>query len=189
MINDEIAAKAMSYLGQTEIQPNLGFNDPDYQAKIIATGWLKGEPWCAAAAIIDWTEAYEIYPDSPLGAKAKRLYSLGSQVMGNNFHADPIWPTSTTVPVVGSIVIYGDGDSTTSGHTGVVVGVDDDGITYHTVEGNTIPDGNPGDQREGYIVAQHTHKVGTPHSITGLNLIRFIHPMDPSAGDGSTTTP
>ena len=85
------------------------------------------------------------------------------------------------------MVIYGDGDSATVGHIGVVIGVDDDEITYHTIEGNTIPKGNPGDQREGYIVATHTHQVGLPHCVTGLNLIRFIHPMDPDEDNGSAT--
>jgi len=177
MIGESIATIAQSYDGQQEITPNQGFTDPAYAAKIISTGWQKGEPWCAAAAIVDWTEAYTPYPD--LAAKARRLYSLNSQQMGRNFHADPVWPTSTTVPTVGSIAIYGDGDSTVTGHTGIVIEVMPDGVTYRTEEGNTIPTGNPGNMREGYIVAQHTHVVGQPHSVTGLNLIRFIHPIEP----------
>ena len=40
MITDEIVAKAQSYVGQTEIQPTLGFNDPDYETKIKQpAGW------------------------------------------------------------------------------------------------------------------------------------------------------
>jgi hypothetical protein len=177
MIGSKIADIAVSFDGQEEIQPNKGFKDPAYAARIVATGWQVGEPWCAAAAISDWTEAYQ--PFLALATKAKRLYSLNSQQMARNFHADPVWLTSTNVPVVGAMAIYGDGDSTITGHTGIVIEVMSDGVTYRTEEGNTIPDGNPGDQREGYIVAQHTHKVGLPHSVTGLNLIRFIHPMEP----------
>jgi hypothetical protein len=123
-------------------------------------------------------EAYSPYTE--LLGKASKLFSLNSQQMGRNFHADPVWPTSTTVPVVGAIVIFEEGDSSTLGHTGVVIEVMDDGITYRTEEGNTIPNGNPGNMREGYIVAQHKHIVGQPHSVTGLNLIRFIHPIEPN---------
>ncbi|OCX54256.1 hypothetical protein BEL04_08340 [Mucilaginibacter sp. PPCGB 2223] len=177
MIGDQIAAIARTFVGQEEIQPNAGFKDPAYAAKIKTTGWQTGSPWCAAAAIVDWTEAYAPYP--ALAAHAHKLYSLNSQEMGRNFHADPVWPTSTSVPKVGAIAIFGDGDSTVTGHTAVVVDVLPDNVTYHTIEGNTIPAGNPGNQREGYIVAQHTHVVGQPHSVTGLNLIRFIHPMEP----------
>ena len=179
MINDEIAKIAIGFEGQEEIKPNQGFVDPEYTKRIKATGWQIGEPWCAAAAIADWTEAYEAYPNSPLGAKAKALYSLNSQQMARNFHADPVWPTSTTHPVVGAIVVFAEGKSTITGHTGVVIDVDADGITYRTVEGNTIPDGYKGDTREGFIVAQHTHRVDKPHSDTELNLVRFIHPLRP----------
>ncbi len=175
-IGNTIAQIAKSYNGQQEITPNNGFKDPTYGAKIAATGWEKNQPWCAAAAIVVWTEAYAAV-NPALGAKAKHLYSLNSQRMAHNFHADPVWPTSTTVPTVGSMVIFAEGDSTLMGHTGIVIAVDADGITYHTEEGNTIPDGFTGNLREGFIVATHTHKVGMPHSATGLNLLRFIHPM------------
>jgi hypothetical protein len=175
-IGDTIAQIAKSYVGQQEIVPNQGFKDPTYAAKIKATGWTAPEPWCAAAAKVVWMQAYTAL-NPAMGAKAMHLYSLNSQEMGRNFHADPVWPTSTTVPTVGSIVIFGDGNSTVTGHTGIVIGVEPDGITYHTVEGNTVPDGFTGNLREGFIVATHTHKVGMPHSVTGLNLIRFIHPM------------
>ncbi|MXV50316.1 CHAP domain-containing protein [Pedobacter sp. HMF7647] len=176
MIGLQIAQIAMSFDGQQEIQPNMGFRDPSYAAKIYATGWQKGEPWCAAAAIVDWTEAYAAVPE--LAGKARSLYSLNSQQMAENFHKDPVWPTSTTVPVVGSMAIFADGNSTTSGHTAVVIEVMPDGITYRTEEGNTIPANATGNQREGYIVAQHVHQVGRPHSVTGLNLLRFIHPLE-----------
>jgi len=178
MIGEKIVSIAKSYDGQQEIPSNAGFKDPIYAAKIRAIGWQVGSPWCAAAAIVSWTEAYGPYP--VLAAKAKKLYSLNSQEMARNFHADPIWPTSTSVPLLGAMVIYGEGDSTVSGHTGIVIEVLPDGKTYRTEEGNTIPAGNPGNVREGFIVAQHTHILGQPHSVTGLNLIRFIYPIEPA---------
>ena len=68
-IGDTIARIAQSYNGQEEIQPNQGFKDPAYAAKIAATGWVKPDPWCAAAAIVVWTQAYaEVNP--ALGLKA-----------------------------------------------------------------------------------------------------------------------
>lgn len=176
MIGEDIRDITIATDGVQEIQPNQGFNDPDFEARIKATGWEQGQPWCAASAIADWKDAYRQYPN--LYAKASRLYSLNSQQMAINFHADPVWPTSTTTPEVGAMVIFGEGESTVSGHTGIVIEVLPDN-QYRTEEGNTIPPGNPGNQREGYCKAQHVHTIGLPHSDSGLNFIRFILPIEP----------
>jgi hypothetical protein len=167
-----------TYDGQQEIQPNRGFQDPDFETEMKSVGWVVSDPWCSFLGILGWTKAYTPYPDTLVWAN--KLFSGNSQQMARNFHADPTWPTSTTTPQIGALCVWGDGDSTISGHTGTVISVDPDGVHFTTEEGNTIPDGNPGNEREGYIVATHTHRIGAPHTDTGLNLIRFILPVEPN---------
>lgn len=176
MIQDTIISIAKTYIGNEEIKSNQGFKDKGFESEMKSVGWYVNGSWCAFLGILIWTKSYENYPKTL--AHAKRLFSGNSQEMARNFHADASWPTSTNVPKVGSLVIWGDGDSTKLGHTGIVIAVSNDGIHFTTIEGNTIPDGNPGDEREGYIVASHTHATNKPHSIKGLNLIRFIHAIN-----------
>ena len=121
-------------------------------------------------------EAYAPFPK--LATKATALYDLTSLVMGNNFHNDPVWPTNLKTPGVGAMVIYRDGNSGTVGHTGIVTGIEPDGITYHTIECNTLKKGEIG--TNGYIVATHTHRTDQPLSndLKVHKLVRFIYPME-----------
>lgn len=178
MIGQDIATIIQAYDGEQEIPSNQGFRNPQLEADLKSVGWAVNEPWCAFLGILGWTKAYTPFPDTLHWAN--RLFSGNSQQMARNFHADPTWPTSTHTPKIGALCIWGDGDSTVTGHTGTVVAVDDDGIHFTTEEGNTIPDGNPGNVREGYVVARHKHVVGAPHTLKGLNFIRFIWPVEPA---------
>lgn len=178
MIGQEIASIAQTYLGKTEIQPNAGFTDPAFEQKMKNVGWYPSASWCAFLSMLVWEQAYAPYPKTL--AWFKRLSSGNSQQMGRNFHADPIWKTSTDTPVIGAMVIFGDVGSDTSGHTAcAIISISANGQYYTTVEGNTIPSGNPGNVANGYIVATHTHLVGAPHPITGLEFLRFIYPEEP----------
>lgn len=176
-IGQAIVAKAQTYIGQNEIQPNQGFVDPTFDALMRQhTPFENGDPWCACLAILTWSLVYMAYPKTYQWFRS--LISANSQQMGRNFHADPTWKTNIDTPVVGAMVIFGDVGSTVSGHTACcIVSVDPDGDHYTTIEGNTIPPGNPGNQAEGYTVAQHIHSVSAGiHSQTGLKLIRFVYP-------------
>lgn len=180
MIGQTIAKIAQIYLGKQEnsFHNNSGFQDPVFQSEMVAAGWQKGDSWCAFLAIDVWSKAYAAFPDYLKWAR--KLFSGNSQEMGRNFHADPKWPTSTTTPMIGAMVIFGDVGSTTSGHTGAaVISISADGKYYTSVEGNTIPSGNPGNVANGYIVATHTHAVGAPHPISGLQFLRFVYPVEP----------
>lgn len=177
-IGEVIVAQAKQYIGQNEIQPNRGFIDPVFDKLMREhTPFENGYPWCACLAILVWSLVYQPYPKTYKWFKS--LVSANSQQMGRNFHADPVWKTSIDTPVVGAIVIYGDVGSPTSGHTACAV-ISVNGDLYETIEGNTIPKGNPGNQAEGYTIATHTHSVTAGiHSQTGLRLIRFIYPEAP----------
>lgn len=178
-VADTIVKLAQSYLGQEEIQPNKGFKDPDFDHKMrTMTPFENGNPWCADLKILVWREAYAPYPE--LLSWYNKLCVANSQQMLRNFHNDPVWPTSKTEPKIGAAVIFGDVGSTVYGHTAcAIISISADGKYYTTVEGNTRPSGNPGNVAEGYIVATHTHLVGAPHPITGLEFLGFIYVIEP----------
>lgn len=181
MIGDEISRIAQTYLGKKEIMRNgvygnYGFEDPIFQQELIDAGWEEKDSWCAFLMIVIWRKAYAPYPKTL--AWFNRLCSGNSQQMGRNFHADPTWETSTTTPVIGAAVIFGDVGSDISGHTASGI-VSINGQYYSDVEGNTIPPGNPGNVANGYTVASHTHLTGAPHPVSGLQFIRFVYPMEP----------
>jgi hypothetical protein len=178
---DQIVQIALAYNAQniTEIQPNSGWTNAQYQADMVSVGWYMGAEWCACAAILDWKKGYATNPS--VWAHASRLVSLNSQQMARNFHADPVWPTSTNVPKLGAIVIWQAGNSATQGHAGIVVAIN--GNQFTSVEGNTTstvrPNPIPGaTEADGWTVAEHTHTIGLQHSTMNLNLDRFIYAIE-----------
>lgn len=159
---------AGGYLGQLEIQPNKGFKDSAFAAKMVAVGWLQGQAWCSYFAKLVFEETYADVP--VLLSKVKRL-GIGSAIDTLlNYEADKTF-TCFSTPKMGAIVIFREGDSH-SGHAGIVTGVFD---TYiHTIEGNTNTDGS----RDGYLVARKTRLLNQPHNPNGLNIAGFIYPIE-----------
>jgi hypothetical protein len=177
----KIAQIATDYSNQniTEIQPNAGWTNPVYEADMKALGWEKGDEWCAASAILDWKKGYAGSP--VVWQIASKLVSLNSQQMARNFHADPVWPTSTSIPKLGAIVVWQAGNSAVEGHCGIVVTIN--GNRFTSVEGNTTsetkPNPNPKvSERDGWTIAEHTHTIGLPHTTLGLNLDRFVYAIE-----------
>jgi len=159
-----------------EIQVNHGWTDRQYMLDMIHyTGWYFGAEWCAASAILVWKKAYE--DDLEITKKLKHLCSLNCQQMGRNFHNDAKWPTSTKTPILGAIVIWGDGESETKGHCGIIRWIAKDGKSFIACEGNTSSFDKP-DIRTGWTYAEHLHTTNKPHSQTGLNFIRYIYPIE-----------
>ena len=175
MIADEIIkiATAYAYAGIKEIEPNQGFTDKNYQKDILGVGWYPSAEWCAFSAILDWKKGYVNNPE--IWAKFNLLKSGNSQEMLKNCRRDVFWPTGE-IPRPGCIVIWQNGNSFVSGHAGVCIGVN--GNHFTTVEGNTIPAGNPGNEREGYTIAVHVHTLGLPHVQSGLNYDRSIYVVE-----------
>lgn len=160
-----------------EIKPNQGFTDKQYQADITSVGWYVGGEWCAFSAILACKKGYVGNNHADIWVYFQKLASGNSQQMARNCHNDKFWPTGL-IPKVGAIIIWQAGDSFTEGHTGLCIAVDPDGIHYTTLEGNSIPPGNPGDEREGYTIAKHIHVLGQPHSSLGLNFLRAIYAVE-----------
>ena len=172
---DEIVQIAIDYSDQeiTEIQENQGWTDPNYQADMQAIGWVPGDEWCAAAAVLTWKKGYADNPD--VWAHAWQLVSLNCQDMGRNFHADPVWPTSVDMPKPGAIAIFRLGDSTKEGHCGIVTAIN--GNNFTTVEGNTSSPERPS-EHDGWTVAAHDHTVGDQNPPGNLFLVRFIYAIE-----------
>ncbi len=165
---EKIIAIAKGYIGQQEIQPNLGFRDPTFLAKMVARGWEKGQAWCSYFAKQCWVEAYA---DAPVQlAKVKACGSGGAWNTLENYSADKTFPVNMT-PVPGAIIIFLEGHGP-NGHAGIVTSVQ--GNVFMTVEGNTNTDGS----RDGYEVAAKTHELGLPFKPLGLNIAGFIHPIE-----------
>lgn len=166
---DEIVQEALSYIGQQEIQPNLGFKDPAFNKKMNDAGFYKGASWCGFFVMVVMKEVYQ---DSPvIYSYLKKYLSASTHTMWLNFKASKEIITGM-IPKLGAVVIWQDGDST-SGHTGIVVKINDDGKHFTSVEGNSNSDGS----RNGYEVSMNTHTLGLPHS-KGLNLLGFGYMID-----------
>lgn len=166
---DEIIQEAKSYVGQEEIQPNLGFKNPVFNKKMFDVGFYKGGSWCGFFVMLVMKE---VYLDSPaIYSYLKKYLSASTHQMWLNFRASKEIITGQ-VPKLGAVAIWQDGD-TTIGHTGIVVSIDQDGKNFSTIEGNSNSNGS----RNGYEVAMNTHTLGLPHS-SGLNLLGFGYMPD-----------
>jgi hypothetical protein len=120
---------ARKYLGIKEIGNNRGFllksaDQNGFEATMRNLGWVPGEPWCAFFAKLVIQEA--------LGPKVAKPLSGGVLLSYNNVKNDPTWEYSKK-PLPGGLVFW----STTEGHghTGIVIS--EEGVTFHTIEGNT----------------------------------------------------
>lgn len=161
-----------------EIQVNAGFTDQDYQAEITKVGWYTGGEWCAFSAMLAWKQGYINNTHAEIWGYFWQMQNGeggNSQQLANNAHNDHFWPTGLT-PQPGAIIVWQAGDSHTEGHTGLCIEVDGD--NYTTLEGNSIPPGNPGDEAHGYTIAKHVHTMGQPHSSLGLNFYRAVYAVE-----------
>jgi hypothetical protein len=166
MNGNKIAQIALSYVGKTETPNNSGFTDKVFEKKMVEVGFAKGQAWCAYFAELVCKEAYAGIKDKV--ATYNKIFSGSSTTTYKN--ADIAGLTSKT-PVVGSIAIYRYGNGW-QGHTAIVTEIVDK-TTFKTVEGNTNLNG----EREGFVVAKKTRKIGLPYTAKGLNLVGFINPL------------
>lgn len=167
-----------------EIQPNLGFtckgdtqSGSQYQAEMELVGWDTHDEWCAYAAILNWKLGYTHNNHQDVWKYFSRIADGNAQQMARKAHADKFWPTGI-VPRLGCMVVWGLGDSASKGHVGICVDIDPDGVHFTTVEGNSVPQGNPGNEAEGYTNAKHIHALGQPHSVNGLNFVRCLYVVE-----------
>lgn len=164
MGREEITRIAKSYLGQDEKPGNAGFIDPVFDKKMRAAGFYTGAPWCGFFALLVWKEAGE--NTALLSPSSYQIIQKASKA--GNWHAKP---------VPGAVVVWAtfkNGKRQKTGHIGIVTDVDENGINYATVEGNTTDKGG----REGVTVAVRFRQL-TPdkwETNNGLRLMGFMYP-------------
>lgn len=165
-----IVAAAKGYKGQEEIQPNQGFKDPSFAAKMLAVGFYKGASWCGFYVMV---VLFGAYADAPEILKYLKAYcSPSTHTMWANFRASKEVITGQ-IPKLGAVAIWQEG-SGTNGHTGIVIGVSPDNRHFVCSEGNSNSDGS----RNGYEVSENLHTVGKPFNPNGLNLLGFAYMPD-----------
>lgn len=142
----EVASK---YIGQTEKPGNMGFNSPEFEAKMKAVGFQASHAWCAYFAELVFKETF------PQKVKdLDKLFSASAVQTFKNF--EKAGYLIGHVPREGHLVIWQQmkgGVPQWQGHAGIVGPVTQNWI-FECIEGNT----NDGGGREGYIVARRTRK-------------------------------
>ncbi len=167
-IRGGVVSYAFEYLGQEEIKGNMGFKDPEFDAKMDSVGMVDGYPWCCLFTELCFVEAYQDFCPEKLPL-LKKEFSAGT--VRTFRHFKKIGWTSQT-PESGDVVIwqsYKNGKAQTTGHAAIVVEVVGDCIK--TIEGNTNDKGG----REGYIVASKTRSINFTNN-NGLRMLGFIKP-------------
>jgi len=161
MTPSEIAIK---YIGQTEKPGNMGFNNADFERKMLAVGFQKTNAWCSYFQELIFKEAY---PE-----KFKQLDTLFSASAVQTFRnfRDASFLVHE-LPEKDCLVLWQmkkEGKAQWNGHAGIVVNAIDQN-TFESVEGNT----NDAGGREGYIVARRIRKI--VHNLqNGLEILGFI---------------
>ena len=180
-INEYILETATSFLGQKEKGNNAGFDNKEFQKRLEACGWERGQAWCAYFCELVYTEAYERFAlDNPTGLHTERLFqeikmffSGGATDTYARFDRSN-WSTRQAVPVPGAMVVwrYGNG---WIGHIAIVVSVDEKANTITTIDGNSNNNGS----REGNEVVRKVRKWKYPYNKKGLNIVGYIQPQNP----------
>lgn len=168
-----IVGIAQKYIGEQEIAGNMGFKDADFQKKMEAVGFLKGQAWCTLFTELVWKEAYNLNTPEATAilAKLDKLFSASATATYKNFELDGTFKVGQ-VPMPGAIVIFRHGIGW-QGHAGIVTAYANGEKTFATVEGNTNKDGS----REGFEVDPKSRKLGLPLNKNGLNIVGFIYPI------------
>jgi hypothetical protein len=163
---DRVVRIAKSIIGQKEISGNAGFQDPDFQKRMVEVGFVKSHAWCTYTGELIWKEAF--IEQHPLYAEIDRCFSSMATVTWQNFKASKLFKTGQ-LPKRGALAIwkYGNGPS---GHLAVVV-EEMPAPKFETVEGNTNDSGG----REGIEVADKIRRTGEPFKAKGLNLLGFVY--------------
>ena len=142
-IQEIIIETAIKYVGQREKPPNVGFIDSKFQELMEIVGWNPSYAWCALFAELVWKESYSKY-DSTIINELDELFSAGSVQTFLNFSHNKSWEINNK-PIPGSLVTwqnYKNNKPLWTGHTGIVIQVDEQNGIMETVEGNTNDSGS-----------------------------------------------
>lgn len=164
----KITQIAESYVGQTEISPNKGFNDPVFQKNMQRAGFYSGAPWCGFFCRLVWNEAQE-----PIFHPGQPITTIVTSSAVKSMNAASRVDRWSTIPQPGAVAVwrtFKDGKPQSTGHMAIVTHTTPD--FFHTVEGNTTDKGG----REGIMVATRVRSFAWNRE-TGLRLMGFINPV------------
>jgi len=154
----------LKYEGIKELGTNWSFNDKDFEKKMIAAGWKRGDEWCAYFVKMVFLQAF---PKDV--AELKKILSGATQKLFNNAAADTSGKykvITSGVPEPGDIAIWVRSNNAAKGHAGLVIKADEN--YFYTIEGNTDKAGSPIGQQ----VVRHKrplqYGVKMPNSILKL---------------------
>ena len=158
---ERIVETARQFIGQKEKPGNMGFINPDFDAKMRSVGFADTQAWCAYFAELVWRDAGQ--DTSHFSASAFKTY-LQYQEAGRK-------GSQTAVP--GALAVWRSVKAGKPGWTGHIGIVSEVGPTsFKCIEGNT----NKAGGREGIEVAEKTRTYQWK-AINGLQLVGFIHPL------------
>lgn len=170
IIDQQIKQIAESFIGQKENPGNQGWEDKEFEEKMVSVGWEKGNAWCVFFAEYAWRLSYARY-HAFIHNEIVHLFSAGAVQTWNNFNAKG-WACDNK-PAIGALAVwqnYKAGKPHWTGHIGIVSLVDTN--TFFCIEGNTNGKGS----REGEEVAEKYRPVDFRTKDNGLVLKGFIHP-------------
>lgn len=170
MIAERIRDVAMSYVGQQEKPGNKGWENPNFELKMLQVGWKPGNAWCSFQAELIWKEAYG--KSHPLWKALDKLFSPSATATYGNFHGSDHFKVGSA-PKLGALAVWRLGNGW-QGHIGVVVNPKKAQGVFETVEGNTNKEGG----REGMFTLVKQRRIGQAVTPRGLNLIGFVYPTE-----------
>lgn len=131
-VRAKIVKTAKKYIGEKEIEPNMGFINPVFQKVMYDLGnWRPGFEWCASFARMIWLSAL----DSKKSKVAEKLLSPSSQMTYDAFSKDNSgFFEISSVPKPGAIAIWRSVKEPGKGHAGIFIGKASDKFLF--IEGN-----------------------------------------------------
>lgn len=160
------AEVAKKYIGERETPNNSGFIDKEFQEKIEACGWVKGQAWCAYFCELVWKESY------PGREELNSLFQAGAVANLTSFRKNQNYIVDKK-PEIGALIVwqnYKEFEPQWTGHIGIVENFDD--LNIYTIEGNTNSQGG----REGIEVTKKIRGYDFLPKKNGLVLKGFIKP-------------
>ena len=127
-----IIRTAKKYVGIRELGNNNGWDNTDFQQKMVAVGWKNGEQWCAyfvkmILLEISKGKAAEFF---------KKAASANTQITWNNFQTPSKYHEVSQKPSKGALIIYQGTSDPSHGHIEIYAGPGKNGA-YKVISGNT----------------------------------------------------
>ena len=127
-----IIRTAKKYVGIRELGNNNGWDNTDFQQKMVAVGWKNGEQWCAyfvkmILLEISKGKAAEFF---------KKAASANTQITWNNFQTPSKYHEVSQKPSKGALIIYQGISDPSHGHIEIYAGPGKNGA-YKVISGNT----------------------------------------------------